>query len=143
MSRLIERTRRVAVRSVPVLIEGESGTGKELVARAPCTPCPIAPRARSSPSTAAPSRRELVDSQLFGHEKGAFTGDAWRSRACSREADGGTLFLDELGELPASSAQVKLLRALQEGEIVPRRRAKPVKVDVRIVAATTATSRPW
>lgn len=137
MSRLIERARRVAVRSVPVLIEGESGTGKELLARAIHRASPR----REKPFIAVNCGAippELVESELFGHKKGSFTGASSDRKGHFKEADGGTLFLDELGELPAP-AQVKLLRAIQEGEIVPLGESKPMKVDVRIVAATNRT----
>ncbi|MBI1945017.1 MAG: sigma-54-dependent Fis family transcriptional regulator [Deltaproteobacteria bacterium] len=137
MARLIERARRVAVRNVPVLVEGESGTGKEMLARA----IHRASTRRDKPFVAVNCGAipaHLVESELFGHEKGAFT-DAKTSREGYFEAaNKGTLFLDELGELPGP-AQVKLLRAIQEGEIVRLGATKPVKVDVRIVAATNRT----
>jgi DNA-binding NtrC family response regulator len=137
MSRLIERARRVAVRSVPVLIEGESGTGKELLARAIHRASPRRDRTFIAVNCGA-IPPELVESELFGHKKGSFTGASADRKGHFKEADGGTLFLDELGELPGP-AQVKLLRAIQEGEIVPLGESKPVKVDVRIVAATNRT----
>lgn len=137
MSRLIERARRVAIRNVPVLIEGESGTGKELLARAIHRASPRRDKTFIAVNCGA-IPPELVESELFGHKKGSFTGAISDRRGHFKEADGGTLFLDELGELPAS-AQVKLLRAIQEGEIVPLGESKPMKVDVRIVAATNRT----
>lgn len=137
MGRLIERARRVAIRSVPVLIEGESGTGKELLARAIHRASPRRERAFIAVNCGA-IPAELVESELFGHKKGSFTGASSDRKGHFKEADGGTLFLDELGELPGP-AQVKLLRAIQEGEIVPLGESKPVKVDVRIVAATNRT----
>lgn len=137
MARLIQRARRVAVRNAHVLIEGESGTGKEMLARAIHRASPR----RGKPFVpvncgAIPS--ELVESQLFGHEKGAFTGAVQLHHGYFEAADGGTLFLDELGELPAP-AQVKLLRVIQEGEIVRVGATKPVRLDVRIIAATNRT----
>ncbi len=124
-----------AVRSaIPVLIEGQSGVGKELVARA--IHGSGAGRARSFVAVncgAIPDN--LVESILFGHEKGAFTGATDRHIGKFAEASGGTLFLDEVGELPAA-AQVKLLRAIQENEIEPVGARKPVKIDVRLISAT-------
>jgi transcriptional regulator with PAS, ATPase and Fis domain len=137
MGRLIERARRVAARSVPVLIEGESGTGKEMLARAIHQASPrrgkdlIAVNCGAIPPN-------LIESELFGHEKGAFTGADRQKKGYFEAAHESTLFLDELGELPGL-AQVKLLRALQEGEVVRLGAQKPVKVDVRIVAATNRT----
>ncbi len=137
MARLLERARRVAVRTIPVLIEGESGTGKEMLARA---------IHRASPRSAAPFvavncgaiPAELVESELFGHEKGAFTDARQARKGYFQEAHTGTLFLDEIGELPGP-AQVKLLRVLQEGEVVHLGSNKPIKIDVRVVAATNRT----
>ena len=137
MARVIAKARRVAPRSVPVLIEGESGTGKELFARA---------IHRASPRRDSPFQdvncgaipAELVESELFGHEKGAFTGADRRRSGHFEAANGGTLFLDEVGELPLP-AQVKLLRTLQEGTVLRVGATKPVTVDVRIIAATNRT----
>lgn len=137
MGRLVQRARRVAIRNVPVLIEGESGTGKELLARAIHRASPRRDRTFIAVNCGA-IPADLVESELFGHEKGAFTGATQLRKGHFEVADGGTLFLDELGELPAT-AQVKLLRTIQEGEVVRVGASKPVKVDVRIVAATNRT----
>lgn len=134
MQRVIEKARKVAVRSVPVLIEGDSGTGKELLARA----IHRASLRKDKPFVAVncgaiPS--ELVESELFGHAKGAFTGADKAKAGYFEAAEGGTLFLDEVGELPMP-AQVKLLRTLQEGEITKLGMTTPKAIDVRIIAAT-------
>jgi DNA-binding NtrC family response regulator len=137
MARLIQRARRVATRNVPVLIEGESGTGKEMLARAIHRASPR----REQPFVAVNCGaipEELVVSELFGHEKGAFTDAKQPRKGYFEAASGGTLFLDELGELPGP-AQVKLLRVVQEGEVVRLGATKPIKVDVRIIAATHRT----
>lgn len=137
MSRLIQRARRVAVRNVPVLVEGESGTGKEMLARAIHRASPRRDRPFVAVNCGA-IPAGLAESELFGHEKGAFTDAKQPRKGYFEVADGGTLFLDELGELPGS-AQVKLLRAIQEGEVVRLGSSKPLRVDVRIVAATNRT----
>jgi DNA-binding NtrC family response regulator len=137
MVRLVQRARRVSVRNVPVLIEGESGTGKEMFARAIHRASPRRERPFVAVNCGA-IPNELIESELFGHEKGAFTDAKQVRQGYFEAADGGTLFLDELGELPAA-AQVKLLRAVQEGEVVRLGATKPLKVDVRIVAATNRT----
>lgn len=134
MERLVQRAKRVAARNVPVLVEGESGTGKEMLARAIHRASPRRERAFVAVNCGA-IPNELVESQLFGYEKGAFTGATEARKGYFEAADGGTLFLDELGELPGS-AQVKLLRVVQEGEVVRLGATRPLKVDVRIVAAT-------
>jgi DNA-binding NtrC family response regulator len=137
MKRVIARARRVAPRSIPVLIEGESGTGKELLARAIHR---ASPRKEKSfiPVNCGAISPELVESELFGHEKGAFTGAATARTGYFEAAHNGTLFLDEVGELPAS-AQVKFLRVLQEGEIIRVGSTTPIRLDVRIIAATNRT----
>jgi two-component system nitrogen regulation response regulator GlnG len=125
---------KVAPRNVPVLITGESGTGKELVAHAIHA---ASPRAEGPfiAINAAAIPRELLESELFGHERGSFTG-ATNSRAGRfREASGGTLFLDEIGDMPIE-LQAKLLRVLQSGEVTPVGGRNPEIVDVRIIAAT-------
>src|SRR5689334_2212732 len=125
---------RAAQSDIPVLIEGESGSGKELIARAI-----QGTSARSGKPFVTVNcgaiPENLIESILFGHEKGSFTGASDKHLGKFQEADGGTLFLDEIGELRLDM-QVKLLRALQEGEVDPVGSKRPVKVDVRIVAAT-------
>ncbi|HEX7841992.1 MAG TPA: sigma-54 dependent transcriptional regulator [Kofleriaceae bacterium] len=137
MVRLVQRARRVAVRNVPVLIEGESGTGKEMLARAIHRASPRRDQAFVAVNCGA-IPAELIESELFGHDKGAFTGATQARKGYFESAGGGSLFLDELGELPGP-AQVKLLRVLQEGEVVHLGATRPVKVDVRIIAATNRT----
>jgi len=134
MKRIINRAHRVSVRSVPVLIEGESGTGKELLARAIHQ---ASPRRKEPfiPVNCGAIAEELVESELFGHEKGAFTGALKTRKGHFETANGGTLFLDEIGEL-SKTHQVKLLRVLQEGEITRVGASQPVPVNVRIIAAT-------
>jgi DNA-binding NtrC family response regulator len=130
----LKAAEKAAASAIPVLIEGESGTGKELIARA----IHGSGTRRARPFVAVncgAMPENLVESILFGHEKGAFTGATEKHTGKFVEADGGTLFLDEVGELPPA-AQVKLLRALQEGEIEPVGGRKNIKVDVRIVSAT-------
>jgi DNA-binding NtrC family response regulator len=119
---------------VPILVEGESGVGKEVVADAIHAASPRAKKAMITVNCGAiPSN--LVESELFGHEKGAFTGAFTRHIGKFTDADGGTLFLDEIGELPMD-AQVKLLRFLQSGEVQPIGARMPREVDVRVIAAT-------
>ncbi len=134
MERVIRLGQRAAASQIPILVEGESGVGKELVARA----IQGAGDRRAKPFItvncgAIPDN--LVESILFGHEKGAFTGAADKHVGKFREAHGGTLFLDEVGELPAE-VQVKLLRALQDGEIDPVGARRPLRVDFRLISAT-------
>jgi len=137
MQRVILKARRIAPRSIPVLIEGESGTGKELFARAIHDAGPRKNRPFVAINCGA-IPTELVEAELFGHEKGAFTG-ATAARAGHFEvADQGTIFLDEIGELP-KEMQVKLLRTLQEGEVRRIGASSTKKIDVRIIAATNRT----
>jgi len=125
---------RAAQSTIPILIEGESGTGKELIARAIQGSSDRAGKPFVTVNCGA-IPENLIESILFGHEKGSFTGAADKHLGKFQEADGGTLFLDEIGELRLDM-QVKLLRALQEGEVDPVGAKRPVKVDVRIISAT-------
>lgn len=134
MKRVIAKAHKVAPRSVPVLIEGESGTGKELLARAIHNASPRRDKPFIAVNCGAISS-ELMESEFFGHEKGAFTGANARRAGHFETAQGGTLFLDEIGELPLG-LQVKMLRVLQEGEVVRVGASQPIKIDVRIIAAT-------
>jgi DNA-binding NtrC family response regulator len=134
MQEVLRVAEKAAASDIPVLIEGESGVGKELIARA----IHGSSERRAKPFIAVNCGAipdNLVESLLFGHEKGAFTGATERHVGKFIEAGGGTLFLDEIGELPLA-AQVKLLRAIQEGEVEPIGARKPVKVDVRLISAT-------
>ena len=132
--RVLDQAARVAQRDATVLIQGETGTGKELIARAIHHNSPRHHRPFVAINCGA-IPKDLVESELFGYARGAFTG-ALNSKAGRIElADGGTLFLDEIGELPLE-AQVKLLRVLQEGELAKLGASAPVKVDVRVIAAT-------
>jgi DNA-binding NtrC family response regulator len=134
MAGVLRTAQKTAASTIPVLIEGESGVGKELFARA----IHGSGERKSKPFVAVNCGAipdNLVESILFGHEKGAFTGATERHTGKFVEASGGTLFLDEVSELPLA-AQVKLLRALQEGTVEAVGGRKPVKVDVRIVSAT-------
>ena len=134
MRPVLRAVEKAAASTIPVLIEGESGVGKELIARA--IHGSGARRARPIVAVNCGALPEnLIESILFGHEKGAFTGATEKHTGKFVEADGGTLFLDEVGELPPA-AQVKLLRALQEGEVEPVGARKSAKVDVRIISAT-------
>jgi two-component system nitrogen regulation response regulator GlnG len=125
---------KVARSDVPVLVTGESGTGKELVARALHAASARA-EAPFVALNAAAIPRELLESELFGHERGAFTGAVESRQGRFREADSGTLFLDEIGDMPIE-LQAKLLRVLQSGEITPIGGRRAERVDVRILAAT-------
>ena len=134
MMRVFETIDKVAPTDVTVLIRGESGTGKELVARAIHFRSPRARKPFIAVNCAAFSR-ELVESELFGHEKGAFTGAVARREGKFEAADGGTLFLDEIGDM-ALETQAKLLRVLQEKQFERIGGNQPFNVDVRIIAAT-------
>jgi len=134
MERVVGLGKRAAASNIPVLIEGESGVGKELIARAIQGESERVGKPFIVVNCGA-IPENLVESTLFGHEKGSFTGAVDRRIGKFQEADGGTLFLDEVGELPLD-AQVKLLRALQEGEIDPVGSKKPVKVNFRLISAT-------
>jgi DNA-binding NtrC family response regulator len=134
MASVLRIAQKAASSGIPVLVEGESGVGKELFARA----IHGSSDRKAKPFVAVNCGAipdNLVESILFGHEKGAFTGATERHMGKFVEASGGTLFLDEVGELPLA-AQVKLLRALQEGTVEAVGGRKPVKVDVRIISAT-------
>ena len=134
MDRVIELGRRASQSNIPVLIEGESGVGKELVARAIQGESERAGKP-FVPVNCGAIPENLVESILFGHEKGSFTGAHGKRMGKFQEANGGTLFLDEVGELPPE-AQVKLLRALQDGEIDPVGAKQPIKVNIRLISAT-------
>jgi len=134
MQRLLELICRVAVTDATILIQGESGTGKELVARA------IHARSRRAshpfiPIDCGSLPEPLLESELFGHVRGAFTGAVENKKGLFTEADGGTIFLDEIGVIPLST-QVKLLRVLQEQTIRRVGATTPTKIDIRVVAAT-------
>ncbi len=136
MDRVIRLGERAAKSTIPVLLEGESGVGKEVIARA----IQGGSDRKGKPFVtvncgAIPAN--LIESLLFGHEKGAFTGATEKHVGKFVEANGGTLFLDEIGELPLE-AQVKLLRAIQESEVDPVGAKKSVKVDIRLISATNA-----
>jgi len=134
MQRVLKLGARAAQSDIPILIEGESGSGKELIARAIQGTSARAGKPFVTVNCGA-IPENLIESLLFGHEKGSFTGASDKHLGKFQEADGGTLFLDEIGELRLDM-QVKLLRALQEGEIDPVGSKCPVQVDVRIISAT-------
>ena len=134
MRELVAVARRVADTSVPVLITGETGTGKEILARLIHTHSRRS-KGLFSPFNCTSMSRDMIESQLFGHRKGAFTGATDHSQGVVRAANNGTLLLDEVGDMHPD-VQPKLLRFLESGEIHPVGESKPVQVDVRILAAT-------
>ncbi len=134
MKRVLEMVSQIARTESTVYIHGESGTGKELIAKA----IHLASERKDKPFVAincAALPETLMESELFGHEKGAFTGAVRTTRGLFTQAHGGTLFLDEIGDMPLS-IQAKLLRALQERQFYPVGSEKPVEVDVRVIVAT-------
>jgi two-component system nitrogen regulation response regulator GlnG len=134
MQQVFRAIGRLSRSAATVLITGESGTGKELVARALHDHSPRAARPFIALNTSAiPS--ELLESELFGHEKGSFTGADAQRRGRFEQADGGTLFLDEIGDMP-TALQTRLLRVLAEGEFYRVGGQTPMRVDVRVIAAT-------
>lgn len=134
MARVIRLGQKAAASNIPILIEGESGVGKEVVARAIQAASARSGRPFVTVNCGA-IPENLVESTLFGHEKGSFTGAVDKRPGKFVEADGGTLFLDEIGDLPLD-AQVKLLRAVQDGDIEPVGGRSQVKVDIRLISAT-------
>jgi DNA-binding NtrC family response regulator len=134
MANVLRLGRRGAQSNIPILIEGESGVGKEMIARAIQGESERLGKPFVAVNCGA-IPENLVESILFGHEKGSFTGATGKHFGKFQEADGGTLFLDEVAELPFDM-QVKLLRAIQEGEIDPVGSRKPVKVSIRLISAT-------
>jgi len=134
MRRILQVIERIREQDIPVLITGETGVGKEVVARAVHD---VSSRSKGPfvPINCCTLPEDLLDSELFGHVKGAFTGATANKAGLFREADGGTLFLDEIGDI-SPRLQVKLLRVLQEGEVRPVGGGASIKVDVRVVAAT-------
>src|SRR5678815_28764 len=134
LAAVMARADVVSRSAAPVLLFGETGTGKEIIARAIHEQSSFrsGPFRRVNCGAIAP---ELIDSELFGHEAGAFTGAVNRRKGWFEQANGGTLFLDEVGEL-ALPAQVRLLRVVQDGEVVRVGGERPTRVNVRIVAAT-------
>jgi DNA-binding NtrC family response regulator len=134
MKKLMAQIDRVAASETRVCILGETGTGKELVARAIHEKSPRRENSFITLNCAAVPA-ELIESELFGHEKGSFTGAAGRHLGKFEQAEGGTLFLDEIGDMPLSM-QAKLLRVLEEGEVERVGGEKPIKVNVRVIVAT-------
>ena len=134
MLRLSDRVETIAQSDAPVLITGESGTGKELIARTLHERSSRAPKPFIAVNCAA-FPETLLEAELFGHERGAFTGAVKRRDGRFKAADGGTLLLDEVAEVPLP-AQAKLLRVLQEGTVEPLGTNEVTRVDVRIISAT-------
>ncbi len=134
MTKLLAQIDRVAASETRICILGQTGTGKELVARAIHEKSPRHENAFITLNCAAVPA-ELIESELFGHEKGAFTGAAARHTGKFEQAEGGTLFLDEIGDMPLAM-QAKLLRVLEEGEVERVGGDKPIKVNVRVIVAT-------
>src|SRR5512141_306211 len=134
MACVFRMVEKVADSEATIMIQGESGTGKELIARE----VHYGSRRAAGPFVSincGAIPRDLLESNLFGHVKGSFTGAVRDSAGMFQVAEGGTFFLDEVGEMPLAT-QVKLLRALQEREIIPVGGTQPIKVDCRLVAAT-------
>jgi DNA-binding NtrC family response regulator len=134
LSPVLELLRRAAPSMLPVMILGESGTGKEVAAHA-VHELSLRSAGPFVPLNCGAISRELAEAELFGHEKGSFTGAVTSAPGAFGAADGGTLFLDEIGDLPLN-LQVKLLRALEAGEVKPVGAARPRPIDVRVVCAT-------
>jgi hydrogenase-4 transcriptional activator len=134
MGEIIDKIERSRDSAAPALITGETGTGKELIARAVHA---VSPRFKREfiPFNCGAAPPELVVSELFGHQRGSFTGANGDYKGVIRTANGASLFLDEIGDLPLA-AQAMLLRFLQEGEVRPLGEARPIKVNVRVIAAT-------
>jgi DNA-binding NtrC family response regulator len=136
MQSLLATVRRIATTTVPVLITGETGTGKEVLART-IHACSNRAAATFLPFNCASTPKDMLDSQLFGHRRGAFTGAVEHFQGVIRAAAGGTLFLDEIGDT-GLDVQPKLLRFLEAGEVHPIGETQPTRVDVRVIAATNA-----
>ena len=134
LRRAVELARKVAATDTSVLLTGETGTGKEVFAQAIHHASPRAREAFVAVNCSAFSK-ELLESELFGHRAGSFTGAAKDKKGLFEEADKGTLFLDEIGEMPAE-LQAKLLRVLESGEFIKIGETRPTRVDVRLIAAT-------
>ena len=139
LQRVLRTIRKLSNNTSPVLITGESGVGKELVARAVHCVSPLS-AAAFLPVNASSLSESLIETELFGHVKGAFTGATHDKKGLVQAANGGTLFLDEIGEL-GLGVQARLLRLLQEQEIRPVGSTKPVRVNVRVLAATNRDLR--